>query len=138
LPARLRLAPALAQDIAFYETKEEAAAAGFRRASAAARTRGSIADRHIAAVERACTLIRASDALPTLVELAEAAHISRFHFHRVFKQVTGTTPRDWGRRTGSAASPSGSMPARRSRRRPMRPASAPARGSMRRRLPRSA
>jgi len=86
----------LRKNIAFYETKEEAAAAGFRPCKRCRPNEGSIADRHIAAVERACTLIRASDALPTLVELAEAAHISRFHFHRVFKQVTGTTPRDWG------------------------------------------
>ena len=27
-------------------------------------------------------------------ELADAAGISRFHFHRVFKQITGATPRD--------------------------------------------
>ena len=30
-------------------------------------------------------------------ELADAAAISRFHFHRVFKQITGATPRDYAR-----------------------------------------
>jgi AraC family transcriptional regulator of adaptative response/methylated-DNA-[protein]-cysteine methyltransferase len=35
--------------------------------------------------------------LPTLDELAAAAGISRFHFHRVFKQITGATPREWGK-----------------------------------------
>jgi AraC family transcriptional regulator, regulatory protein of adaptative response / methylated-DNA-[protein]-cysteine methyltransferase len=32
-----------------------------------------------------------------LAELADAAAISRFHFHRVFKQITGVTPRDYAR-----------------------------------------
>ena len=35
--------------------------------------------------------------LPSLAELAAAAGISRFHFHRVFKQITGATPREWGK-----------------------------------------
>jgi AraC family transcriptional regulator of adaptative response/methylated-DNA-[protein]-cysteine methyltransferase len=42
-------------------------------------------------------LIRNSDALPSLDELASAAGISRYHFHRVFKQITGATPREWGK-----------------------------------------
>jgi AraC family transcriptional regulator of adaptative response/methylated-DNA-[protein]-cysteine methyltransferase len=58
---------------------------------------GSPADRHIAAIGRACALIRARDELPSLAELADAAGISRFHFHRVFKQITGATPREWGK-----------------------------------------
>ncbi len=32
-----------------------------------------------------------------MAELADAAAISRFHFHRVFTQVTGATPRDYAR-----------------------------------------
>ena len=56
-----------------------------------------MADRHVAAVERACALIRERDTLPSLAELAGAAGISRYHFHRVFKQITGATPREWGK-----------------------------------------
>jgi len=87
----------LRKNVAFYETREQAEAAGFRPCKRCRPNEGSPADRHIAAVERACALIRARDTLPTLAELAEAAHVSPFHFHRVFKQVTGTTPREWGR-----------------------------------------
>ena len=57
----------------------------------------SPAERHVAAIGRACALIRERDTLPSLAELAEAAGISRFHFHRVFKQITGATPREWGK-----------------------------------------
>jgi AraC family transcriptional regulator, regulatory protein of adaptative response / methylated-DNA-[protein]-cysteine methyltransferase len=87
----------LRQNVAFYRTNEEAEAAGFRPCKRCRPNEGSQADRHIAAVERACALIRNSDTLPSLDELAGAAGISRYHFHRVFKQITGATPRDWGK-----------------------------------------
>ena len=60
-------------------------------------TDASPASRHVAAIEKACALLRASETMPSLAELADAAAISRFHFHRVFKQVTGATPRDYAR-----------------------------------------
>lgn len=87
----------LRKNVAFYETMEAAEAAGFRPCKRCRPNEGSPADRHIAAVERACALIRSRETLPALAELAEAAHVSPYHFHRVFKQVTGTTPREWGR-----------------------------------------
>src|ERR1700722_9178698 len=87
----------LRKNIAFYATNAEADAAGFRPCKRCRPNEGSQADRHIAAVERACALIRERDALPNLDELASAAGISRYHFHRVFKQITGATPREWGK-----------------------------------------
>ena len=60
-------------------------------------TDGSSAARHLAAIEKACALLRKSETVPSLGELADAAGISRFHFHRVFKQITGATPRDYAR-----------------------------------------
>jgi AraC family transcriptional regulator of adaptative response/methylated-DNA-[protein]-cysteine methyltransferase len=85
------------ENIAFYETIAAAEAAGFRACKRCRPNEGSPADRHIAAIGRACALIRARDELPSLAELADAAGISRFHFHRVFKQITGATPREWGK-----------------------------------------
>jgi AraC family transcriptional regulator of adaptative response/methylated-DNA-[protein]-cysteine methyltransferase len=85
------------ENVAFYETAAAAETAGFRPCKRCRPNEGSSADRHVAAIGRACALIRARDALPTLAELAAAAGISRFHFHRVFKQITGTTPRQWGK-----------------------------------------
>jgi AraC family transcriptional regulator of adaptative response/methylated-DNA-[protein]-cysteine methyltransferase len=87
----------LRKNVAFYATNEEAEAAGFRPCKRCRPTEGSPAERHIAAVERACALIRERDMLPSLDELAAAARISRYHFHRVFKQITGATPREWGK-----------------------------------------
>jgi AraC family transcriptional regulator of adaptative response/methylated-DNA-[protein]-cysteine methyltransferase len=85
------------ENVAFYETAAEAEAAGFRPCKRCRPNGGSLAERHVAAIDRACALIRARDSLPTLDELAAAAGISRFHFHRVFKQITGATPREWGK-----------------------------------------
>ena len=87
----------LQKNVAFYRTNAEAEAAGFRPCKRCRPNEGSPAERHIAAVERACALIRERDSLPSLDELASAAGISRYHFHRVFKQITGATPRDWGK-----------------------------------------
>jgi AraC family transcriptional regulator, regulatory protein of adaptative response / methylated-DNA-[protein]-cysteine methyltransferase len=87
----------LRKNVAFYQTNAEAEAAGFRPCKRCRPDDSSQAQRHIAAVERACALIRSRDTLPSLDELANAAGISRFHFHRVFKQITGATPRDWGK-----------------------------------------
>ncbi|HWB48689.1 MAG TPA: bifunctional DNA-binding transcriptional regulator/O6-methylguanine-DNA methyltransferase Ada [Stellaceae bacterium] len=87
----------LRQNVAFYRTGEEAEAAGFRPCKRCRPNEGSPARRHVAAVERACALIRSRETLPSLDELAGAAGISRYHFHRVFKQITGATPREWGK-----------------------------------------
>ena len=81
----------------FFETVAAAEAAGFRACKRCRPTDASIASRHIAAIEKACALLRTSETMPSLAELADAAAISRFHFHRVFKQITGATPRDYAR-----------------------------------------
>ncbi len=87
----------LRTNTAFFETTKAAEAAGFRACKRCRPTDGSAASRHLAAIEKACALLRASETVPSLGELADAAAISRFHFHRVFKQITGVTPRDYAR-----------------------------------------
>jgi AraC family transcriptional regulator of adaptative response/methylated-DNA-[protein]-cysteine methyltransferase len=85
------------ENVAFYDTAAAAEAAGFRPCKRCRPSEASAGERHVAAIGRACALIRAQDALPSLAELADAACLSRFHFHRVFKEITGTTPREWGK-----------------------------------------
>jgi AraC family transcriptional regulator of adaptative response/methylated-DNA-[protein]-cysteine methyltransferase len=50
-------------------------------------------ERHVALVAAACRQIEGAGPAPDLAQLAGAAGLSPFHFHRVFKQVTGLTPR---------------------------------------------
>jgi AraC family transcriptional regulator, regulatory protein of adaptative response / methylated-DNA-[protein]-cysteine methyltransferase len=87
----------LRKNTMFFDTSADAEAAGLRPCKRCRPTDGSPASRHLAAIERACALLRTSETLPSLGELADAAGISRFHFHRVFKQITGATPRDYAR-----------------------------------------
>src|SRR6516225_2224507 len=87
----------LRKNTMFFGTLAEAEAAGLRACKRCRPADGSPAQRHLAAVERACALLEKSDTMPSLGELADAAGISRFHFHRVFKQITGATPRDYAR-----------------------------------------
>jgi AraC family transcriptional regulator of adaptative response/methylated-DNA-[protein]-cysteine methyltransferase len=87
----------LRKNTMFFETPTDAEAAGLRPCKRCRPTDDTSASRHVAAVERACALLRDSDAIPSLAELAAAAGISPFHFHRVFKQITGATPRDYAR-----------------------------------------
>ncbi|MCB9969732.1 MAG: helix-turn-helix domain-containing protein [Geminicoccaceae bacterium] len=47
---------------------------------------------HVTAVGKACAILGTSERAPALAAVAGAVGISRFHFHRVFKEVLGTTP----------------------------------------------
>lgn len=44
-------------------------------------------------VTRACRIITEVETPPQLEALARAVGMSAYHFHRIFKQVTGLTPR---------------------------------------------
>jgi AraC family transcriptional regulator of adaptative response/methylated-DNA-[protein]-cysteine methyltransferase len=46
-------------------------------------------------VTRICRQIEASEGTPSLEALAEGAGMSTFHFHRVFRALTGLTPRGY-------------------------------------------
>lgn len=82
------------EHVAFHVTREEAEQAGFRPCKRCKPDRSPQAVRYAAKIAAACRLIASADA-PTLDELAVHAAMSRFHFHRVFKQQTGLTPRQY-------------------------------------------
>ncbi len=81
------------ENVAFHASPAAAEAAGFRPCRRCRPTESALAERQAAAVAKACRLIERSDELPSLAALAQAAGMSRFHFHRVFKSVTGVTPK---------------------------------------------
>lgn len=49
--------------------------------------------KHAALVAQACRCIEAAEQPPSLDDLAKRAGLSPFHFHRVFKALTGLTPK---------------------------------------------
>lgn len=88
--------PALRKNVAFHASREDAERAGFRACKCCKPDRGGITALHATGVAAATRLIEASEQVPTLDELAAAAAMSRFHFHRVFKALTGLTPKAYG------------------------------------------
>lgn len=81
------------QNVAFHATRAEAERAGFRPCKRCKPGEAPLARRQATIVENACRHIERADAPPTLSELASLAGMSPHHFHRVFKNLTGLTPK---------------------------------------------
>ena len=84
------------ENVRFHATCQEAEAAGFRPCRRCRPHERALAEHHAAAVAKACRLIETAEEMPSLDTLAEAAGLSRFHFHRLFKATTGVTPKAYG------------------------------------------
>jgi AraC family transcriptional regulator of adaptative response/methylated-DNA-[protein]-cysteine methyltransferase len=84
---------ALRENVAFHESCAAAEQAGFRPCKRCRPNEAWLGVKHAAAVAKACRLIETADELPDLATLANAAGMSPFHFHRVFKAATGVTPK---------------------------------------------
>ena len=84
-----------AENVRYFDTPEQAQAAGFRPSRHRHADRQYQAQKHQQAVTQACRLIEAADKAPSLDELALAVGLSPYHFHRVFKAQTGLTPRGY-------------------------------------------
>jgi len=81
------------ENVEFFDTPAAAEAAGYRPSRRSAADQTSVGVQHAAMVARACRQIEAAEDLLALDALATEAGMSRFHFHRVFKNVTGLTPK---------------------------------------------
>lgn len=83
------------QNVEFFDTAEQAEAAGYRASKRAGMDQSNIAAQHAKAIAIACRHIEAAETLPALSELAQTAGLSPFHFHRIFKAATGLTPKGY-------------------------------------------
>jgi AraC family transcriptional regulator of adaptative response/methylated-DNA-[protein]-cysteine methyltransferase len=82
------------ENVRFHATRESAERAGFRPCRRCRPAEAGLA-RHRDAVARASRLIETAAEPPGLAELARAAGLSPYHFHRVFKMITGVTPKQY-------------------------------------------
>ncbi|WP_437595093.1 bifunctional DNA-binding transcriptional regulator/O6-methylguanine-DNA methyltransferase Ada [Sorangium sp. So ce1000] len=85
--------PARPENVGFHPTAAAAERAGFRPCLRCKPDQPPLAERQAAQVAELCRLIESSEEVPSLEELARHAGLSVFHTHRVFKAVTGVTPK---------------------------------------------
>jgi len=83
------------ENVEFFETPQQAEAAGYRPSKRATGDQTQRAARHAELVANACRQIEHAETPPSLDQLAQQAGLSPFHFHRVFKSVTGLTPKGY-------------------------------------------
>jgi AraC family transcriptional regulator of adaptative response/methylated-DNA-[protein]-cysteine methyltransferase len=81
------------ENVAFHATAADAERAGFRPCKRCRPDQPTRAQHNAAVVADLCRYIENADAPPTLDDLARRAGVSAFHLHRIFKEVTGVTPR---------------------------------------------
>jgi AraC family transcriptional regulator of adaptative response/methylated-DNA-[protein]-cysteine methyltransferase len=83
------------ENVQFFATCEDAERAGFRPCKRCKPNQASLLEEHSLKIAAACRLIENSEQPPALEELAQHAGLSAWHFHRLFKAVTGLTPREY-------------------------------------------
>ncbi len=83
------------ENVRFHTTCEEAERAGFRPCRRCRPDQPSLLEQYAAKVTEACRIIEESEIVPSLDELARRIGSSSHHFHRIFKRVTGLTPREY-------------------------------------------
>ena len=81
------------ENVQFHQTIADAERAGFRACRRCRPAEPPLAQRYAARIADVCRAIEAAPTPPTLAALARRARLSPHHFHRLFKTVTGVTPR---------------------------------------------
>ncbi|KDE34694.1 bifunctional DNA-binding transcriptional regulator/O6-methylguanine-DNA methyltransferase Ada [Kosakonia radicincitans] len=85
---------ALRQNVRFFPDADSAVAAGFRPCKRCQPDKAHPQQQRLDKVATACRLLE-QDMPVTLDQLATEVGISPYHFHRLFKSVTGMTPKAW-------------------------------------------
>jgi AraC family transcriptional regulator of adaptative response/methylated-DNA-[protein]-cysteine methyltransferase len=102
------------ENVAFHDTPADARRAGFRACLRCKPDQPPHATQQAAVIARLCRQLEAEEQAPSLQDLARQAQRSPFHLHRVFKRITGLTPKAYaaahrGRRVQQALSRSASV-----------------------------
>ena len=81
------------ENVQFFPSSRAAEAAGFRPCRRCKPDKAGIGGQRAEIVARACRTIKAADIAPSLEALAKTAGMSPFHFHRLFTETVGLTPK---------------------------------------------
>ena len=83
------------ENVRFHLTREDAERAGFRPCKRCKPDQVSAVGQHAARIAAVCRVIEKSEAAPSLEQLSRHAGLSVYHFHRLFKSITGLTPKQY-------------------------------------------
>ena len=83
------------KNVRFHESAADAERAGFRPCKRCRPLGPSREEEHTTAITAACRLIARSETVPPVEVLAKVAGLGVSRFHRVFKAITGVTPRGY-------------------------------------------
>lgn len=86
----------------FFTTPADAAAAGYRPCKRCRPESTPVSEDYSSAVTRACRQMASSETPLSLDELAKTVNMSPGHFHRLFKKITGITPKEFSSSVQSA------------------------------------
>ena len=81
------------ENVRFHASTTDAEAAGFRPCKRCRPNELPLAARRAQDIAKACRLIEGAEDTPDLDAIAAAVSMSRFHFQRVFRTITGLTPK---------------------------------------------
>ena len=85
--------PARPEHVAFHTSFKSAERAGFRACKRCKPTQPSLLETRSKMVTEICRMIEDAEQNINLATLAATAGLSMYHFHRIFKAVTGLTPK---------------------------------------------
>ncbi|HVE89547.1 MAG TPA: bifunctional DNA-binding transcriptional regulator/O6-methylguanine-DNA methyltransferase Ada [Burkholderiaceae bacterium] len=83
------------ENVEFHATADAAERAGFRPCKRCKPDQLPLSEQHAATVAELCRMIESAEHTPTLEHLATRAGLSPFHLHRLFKAITGVTPKQY-------------------------------------------
>jgi AraC family transcriptional regulator, regulatory protein of adaptative response / methylated-DNA-[protein]-cysteine methyltransferase len=81
------------ENVRFHRSAADAERAGYRPCRRCKPNQPPIEQTHAARVAEICRLIESAPETPSLASLSKRAGLSSYYFHRVFKAVTGVTPK---------------------------------------------
>lgn len=85
------------ENVAFHVSCAEAELAGFRACKRCKPGQPDLVQSHAMIIAKSCRLIESSDENINLETLAEKNSLSTYHFHRIFKSITGLTPKAYSK-----------------------------------------
>ncbi|HFK4671343.1 TPA: bifunctional transcriptional activator/DNA repair enzyme AdaA, partial [Serratia marcescens] len=83
------------QNVELFDDAEQAEAAGYRPCKRCRQGLTPLTEQHARQIAEACRYIERAEKAPSLQALARHVGLSQYHFHRLFKAITGLTPKGY-------------------------------------------